>query len=124
MGEFASFVIGAAYVLPAAIIYAVRKTKKNAVVGLCVSTATVVIVGSLMNAFVLIPMYVKLYFHGNIDILISMGTEVHAQIKDLTTFVVLAVAPFNLLKYGALSIITLLIYKRISRVLKNPLEKV
>ncbi|MBR5666957.1 MAG: ECF transporter S component [Lachnospiraceae bacterium] len=124
VGEFASFVIGAAYVLPAALIYSHRKTKKNAVIGLSVSLFTVVVVGSLMNAFVLLPMYIQLYFHGDKSILIAMGTEVHAQITDITTFVLLAVAPFNLIKYGAISIITMLIYKHISRVLKNPLEKV
>ena len=124
VGEFASFVIGAAYVLPAALIYSYRKTKKTAVIGLSVSVVTVVIVGSLMNAFVLLPMYIQLYFHGDKSILIAMGTDVHKQITDITTFVLLAVAPFNLIKYGAISIITMLIYKHISRVLKNPLEKV
>ena len=55
---------------------------------------------------------------------IGKGTEVHGIIKDLQTFILFAVAPFNLLKYGVISLITILIYKRISRVLKNPLEKV
>ena len=124
VGELASFVIGLSYVLPAAVIYSYRKTKKNAVIGLVVSMITVVVVGSLMNAFVLLPMYAKLYFGGDINAIVAMGTEIHAQIKDVTSFVILAVAPFNLIKYGSISVITMLVYKRISKLLKNPMERV
>lgn len=123
IGELANFGVGVCYVLPASLLYYYRKTKKRAVAGLALSTVICVTVGSLLNAFVLLPAYSKLY-GAPMEYFIGKGTEVHSIIKDLQTFILFAVAPFNLLKYGVISLITILIYKRISRVLKNPLEKV
>ena len=123
IGELANFGVGVCYVLPASLLYYYRKTKKRAVAGLALSTVICVTVGSLLNAFVLLPAYSKLY-GAPMEYFIGKGTEVHGIIKDLQTFILFAVAPFNLLKYGVISLITILIYKRISRVLKNPLEKV
>lgn len=123
IGELANFGVGVCYVLPASLLYYYRKTKRRAVAGLALSTVICVTVGSLLNAFVLLPAYSKLY-GAPMEYFIGKGTEVHGIIKDLQTFILFAVAPFNLLKYGVISLITILIYKRISRVLKNPLEKV
>lgn len=123
IGELANFGVGVCYVLPASLLYYYRKTKKRAVAGLALSTVICVTVGSLLNAFVLLPAYSKLY-GAPMEYFIGKGTEVHGIIKNLQTFILFAVAPFNLLKYGVISLITILIYKRISRVLKNPLEKV
>ncbi|MCR5465928.1 MAG: ECF transporter S component [Lachnospiraceae bacterium] len=123
IGELANFGVGVCYVLPASLLYYYRKTKKRAVAGLALSTVVCVTVGSLLNAFVLLPAYSKLY-GAPMEYFIGKGTEVHGIIKNLQTFILFAVAPFNLLKYGVISLITILIYKRISRVLKNPLEKV
>ena len=124
VGEFANFAMGVCYVLPASLIYYFKKTKRRAVIGLTVSTISCVILGSCLNAFVLLPMYCRVSANLTMDDIISAGHAVHKIINDLPTFIFFAVAPFNLLKYGVASIITMLIYKQISRVLKNPMERV
>ena len=53
-----------------------------------------------------------------IDALVGMGTAVNSHITSLTTFVIFAVAPFNLLKGFLVSLIVFLIYKKISPILK------
>ena len=53
-----------------------------------------------------------------IDALVGMGTAVNGHITNLLTFVVFAVAPFNLLKGAMVSAVVLLIYKKISPILK------
>lgn len=123
VGEFANFAMGVCYILPAGILYYFRKTKKTAIVGLSISTVCCVVLGCFLNAYVLLPMYSKLYFEDNIELIIGMGTKVHSIIKDVPTFVIFAVAPFNLIKYGVSTLITIFIYKRISRILKNPMER-
>lgn len=123
VGEFANFAMGICYILPAGLLYYFRKTKKTACIGLILSTVSCVILGCILNAYVLLPLYSRLYFKDNIQVIIGMGTDVHSIIKDVPTFILFAVAPFNLIKYGAASIITILIYKRISRILKNPMER-
>lgn len=121
IGEFANFAMGVCYVLPAALIYAFKKTKKRAVIGLIIATFMCAILGALLNAFVLLPAYASKF--GGMDNIIKAGTEVNGRITSVATFVFLAVAPFNLIKYATVSAITILIYKRISRILKNPMER-
>ena len=52
------------------------------------------------------------------EAIIEMGSKINGAITDVTTFVILAVAPLNLLKGGAVSLITVLVYKRLSSVMK------
>ena len=118
VGELANFVMGCAYVVPAGIIYYNNKNRKNAVIGLIVGAIVSITAGSLLNAFLLLPVYAKIYGMP-IENLIAMGTEKNAGISGMTTFILLAVAPFNLVKYGLVSIITMVIYKPISRLLKE-----
>ncbi|MBQ9119329.1 MAG: ECF transporter S component [Lachnospiraceae bacterium] len=117
VGEFANFLIGCAFVVPASIFYYAKKTKKNAIIGLVTGTVTCALVGCFLNAFVLLPAYSRA-FHMEMDVLIAMGTEKNSLISGMFSFVVFAVAPFNILKCGIVSVITLFIYKKISRLLK------
>lgn len=117
VGELANFVIGIALVLPAALIYKRKKTKKGAIVGLVTGTLFMTISGCFINAYVMLPTYAKA-FGMPIEALVGMGSAVNANITDLFTFVMFAVVPFNLLKGVLVSIIVLLIYKKISPILK------
>lgn len=118
VGEFANFLIGCSYVVPASIIYYRNKSKKNAVLGLVIGTVTCAVVGCLLNAYLLLPAYSKA-FHMEIDALIAMGTAANKAIDSMFTFVLFATAPLNILKCGLVSVITMLIYKPISRILKG-----
>jgi riboflavin transporter FmnP len=44
-----------------------------------------------------------------------MGSAIHANVTDLTSFVIFCVAPLNLLKGAVISILTMLLYKRVAR---------
>jgi riboflavin transporter FmnP len=48
-----------------------------------------------------------------------MGSSINANIKNLTTFVLLSVAPLNLIKGTLVSYLTLLLYKRVEKLLFN-----
>lgn len=117
VGELANFLIGCALVAPASIIYSVNKTRKGAVTGLVAGTAFMVVAGVLLNAFLLLPFYAQ--FMGGMDALIAVGTEMHASINNPISFALLLVAPFNLVKGILVSVITMLLYKRISRLIKG-----
>ena len=121
VGEFANFVIGCALVLPAAIIYKRKKTKKGAMIGLVTGTLFMTFAGCFINAYIMLPTYAKA-FGMPIDALVEMGSAVNASITDLFTFVMFAVVPFNLLKGVLVSIIVLLIYKKISPILKMNMQ--
>ncbi len=111
-GELANFLIGCALVVPASIIFKKKPNLKGAIIGCVVGTASLTIFGCLINAFVLLPVY-AFFFHMPMEALIEMGTALNAHITSLFSFVVLAVAPFNLLKGVSSSIIVCLLYKKL-----------
>lgn len=123
VGETANFIIGCSMVVPAAIIYHKNKTLKSAIKGLIFGTIIMVILGNFMNAYVIIPAYVYFSSKFTMEGIIQMGTKINPAIKDLKTFIFYAVTPFNLLKGVLVSLITVLIYKKISREIKKILQK-
>lgn len=117
VGELGNFIVGCAFLIPAGILYWRKKTFKRAVIALVVGGLTMVAAGSLMNAYVLLPLYASAF--GGMQNIIAAGTAVNGHITSVATFVLLAVAPFNLVKAVLVSVLTLLLYKRISVLLKK-----
>ena len=114
VGDFANFAVGCSLVLPATLIYHLGKSKKSAVIGLILGTLMLTVFGSIFNAIYLLPKFSEL-FGLPLDNIIAMGAAIHPAVADLPTFVALCVAPLNLLKGGAISVLTLLLYKRVAR---------
>lgn len=117
VGELANFAVGCSLVLPASIIYIFKKKKSFALIGCIVGTVCMTIFGTGFNAVYLLPKFAQL-FHTELDYLIAAGTEINSHITDVFTFVFFAVAPLNLVKGTAVSVVTMLIYKPLSPVLK------
>ncbi len=118
VGEFSNFCNGCCYVVPASVIYYANKKRSSAAIGLAVGTLSVVVLSCFLNVYVMLPTYSKV-FGMPLDVIIGMGTEKNASIKDMMTFVIYAVVPFNLIKYGLVAIITFFIYKKIRFLLKK-----
>lgn len=116
VGELANFLIGCSLIVPAGIIYRKMKTRKGAIIGMVTGTVFMTLVGCALNAYLLLPTYAAA-FQMPIEGLVQMGTAVNGNITDIFTFVMFAVAPFNLLKGVLVSLIVFLIYKKISPVL-------
>ena len=116
VGDFANFVVGCSFVLPASIVYHIRKTRTTAVVGLTTGTLTMTVFGSLFNAVYLIPTFANL-FGMPLDAIIGMGSAVNPAINSVSTLVLMAVVPFNLVKGVIVSTVTFLLYKRLERAL-------
>ncbi|MDO4478763.1 MAG: ECF transporter S component [Lachnospiraceae bacterium] len=117
VGELGNLVVGMALFLPAGLIYKKVKTRKGALIGLITGSVVMILAGSLMNAYVLLPMYAAAF--GGMEGILAFGTEIHASVNSVASFVALCVAPFNLVKAIITSILTLLLYKRISVLIKG-----
>ena len=123
VGDFANFVVGCSFILPASIIYHARPGRKTALIGMGAGTLVLTVFGSLFNGFYLIPKFAVL-FGMPMDAIVAMGTKVNAAITDVWTLVAFAVVPFNLVKGVAVSALTFLLYKRISPILhKNDAKR-
>ena len=103
VGDLGNFLIGCAMCIPASLIYQKLHSRKGAIIGM--------VTGTVFMAY-------AAAFHMPIDALVAMGTAVNSHINSLLTFVLLSVAPFNLLKGFLVSLIVFLIYKKISPILQ------
>ena len=113
VGDFANFVVGCCFVLPAVVFYHIRKTKTGAVIGLVIGTLCMTVFGTAFNAVYLLPKFSEL-FHMPLDKIIAMGADIHAGISSVSSFVFWCVAPLNLVKGAVVSLLTMLLYKHVA----------
>lgn len=120
VGDLANFVIGCSFILPASAIYAFRKNKKTAIFACVTGTLIMTVFGTAFNAVYLLPAFSRLYSLP-LDNLLAMGSEVNPWVQEgsIVSFVVACVAPLNLIKGISVSVVTMLIYKPLSPVIKT-----
>ena len=107
-------------IVPASAVYSFKKTKKNAVIACIAGTLVMAVFGTAFNAVYLLPAFSKFYGMP-LDTILAMGTEVNPLAKEgsIVSFVVAWVAPMNLIKGTLVSVVTLLIYKPLSPIIKT-----
>ena len=116
VGELADFIMGAALLIPASVIYHRHKTRKNALIGMLVGTICTAVVGVLANKFIMLPFYMGA-FHMDME-----GILAYAKVSGVDSewkLLLLITGPFNLLKGAVLSAVTFLIYKPLSPILHS-----
>ena len=118
VGDLANFIIGCSFVLPASIIYRMNKSKQTAKIACAAGTLIITAFGSMFNAFYLLPAFSALYGMP-MENLVAAGTAVNPAITDVSTFVLFAVAPLNFIKGTLISVITMLVYKKLSVIIKR-----
>lgn len=101
VGEFANFVICGILCFTAGIIYKYNRTYKGAVISLICATVTMAIAGMAANKFIMLPLYMP-----------------DAEPAVVAKLIFATILPFNIVKGIVLSIITMLLYKRISKIIK------
>ena len=114
VGELADFIMGAALLIPASIIYHRNKTRKNALVGMIIGTICTAVVGVLVNKFIMLPFYMGA-FHMDMDAIVAFANV--GGVDTEWKLLLLITGPFNLLKGAVLSAVTFLIYKPLSPIL-------
>ncbi len=117
VGELANFLIGCSLTVPAAFVYKYRKSRGGAITSLAVGVLSLVFIGALVNYFVMIPAYAKVFFGGNIDGIVALGGAIFPFVDDLFDFVLVCTSPFNLIKGTVCSLICYILYKRVSPIL-------
>ena len=117
VGDLANFLIGCMLVLPASIVYQFKKSRNTAIAGCVVGTVVMTVFGTWFNAVYLLPAFSKL-FGMPLDVILGMGSAINPKVTDLTTFVILMVAPINIIKGVGISVLTMLIYKKVSPIIK------
>lgn len=116
VGELADFLVYGSYVLTAGLIYRKNKSKKGALISCVCGTAAMTVVGALANRFLIIPFYSKIM---PIEAIVSACNAINPMIDSVNAYILFGAVPFNLLKGIILSLLTFLLYKRLSHVMKG-----
>ena len=116
VGELANFLNGASFVFVAGIIYKYRKTKKGAVIGAFAGTLTMCIVGFIVNILITYPFYFSIMSK---DAVIGMYTMLCPWANTLIKGLLVFNLPFSFVRGILLSVITMLVYKRLSPIIKG-----
>lgn len=111
VGELANFLVMAAYVVP---IAALRK-RNNKVIGFVAGTVGLIVVGVLVNTFITVPFYLKV-FGG--EMVYNMVGATIPSIDSVWELVLIGITPFNLVKGIVVSLVGYYAWKAFRKVLK------
>lgn len=127
VGELSDLITSCMFAVTAGIIYKKHRTFKGALAAMAIGTAAEVAVAILINWLVLVPFYVKVFFGGNWAPLVGMMKPLFPECTKATFYsyyLWLSVLPFNLLRCLVAIVVTLLVYKRISRLINSVNRKI
>ncbi|MGM9551417.1 MAG: ECF transporter S component [Clostridia bacterium] len=117
VGELSNFILGASFVIPVGLIYKHNKTKKTAIISLLVGCLTMAAMGFFSNYFIVYPLYDM--FVVKMDAIIGMYRAILPSCDSLAECLLIFNVPFTFVKGAICSIITIVIYKRVSRLIKG-----
>ena len=116
VGELSNFILGAAFVLPAGLIYLKHKTKKRAVAGSFIGAALMAAVSFPSNLFLVYPVY---YNFMPKETILNLYQAIWPAMDSIEKSLLVFNVPFTFVKGLICVIITLLVYKKLSPLLKG-----
>ena len=122
IGELANLMFTLAYVLPASLIYRIKRTKGGAVVSLISATIVASVIAVILDWFVVFPVYMKV-FGLDMPTLLAMSTENNPLVKNAGSLMWFSVFPANLLKYACASVITFFVYSPLRKLINSVTHK-
>ncbi len=126
VGDLANLLIGFGFVIPAGILYKHFRTIKGALLSLAVGTVSSITVAILSNWLLLIPFYITNMFDGSWEPLLGMMRPLFPSVTKDTFYgfyLWVSVLPFNAMRCLIASLVTLLVYKHISRAIDRINDK-
>lgn len=116
IGELADLLMGAAFILPGALMYRRNKTRKTALLGMLAGIATMVVIAIPSNYYILFPFYQKFVPY---DAVVNMGKALFPFIDGIWQFLLTVTALFNLIKGTAICLVAYVLYKPLSPLLHS-----
>ncbi len=118
IGELSNFVLGATFVLTAGLIYKHKKTKKNAVLAGVMGALAMGIICFPLNNFVIYPLYYSVLGLPEPAVL-GMYQVLLPSVKNIPQALLIFNVPFTFVKGMISVVVSILIYKPISPLLKG-----
>lgn len=116
VGELSNFILGASFVFTAGMIYKYKKNRKSAIIGSLLGALTMAVISLFSNYYLVYPVYTKFM---PIDAIIAAYQEINPSVDGLWNCLIMFNMPFTFMKGFFSVIITLLVYKRLSPIIKG-----
>lgn len=116
IGELANFLMGGTFVVTAGFLYQQHKTKRRAWVSCAAGSIAMGVMAAIANYFILLPLFETFL---PLEQLIASFSEFIPFIKTKLDIVLYNALPFNILKGLAISLVTMMVYKRLTPILKG-----
>lgn len=117
IGDIFDFVTSSVFVLTAGMIYLKNKTKKGAVIGCLVGTVIFTLISLPLNYFIVYPIYFKAF--GGEAAILGMYRELMPDVKNIFSALCIFNLPFTFVKGVICALITILVYKPLSPIIKG-----
>lgn len=117
-GELQDFILLSLFVIVAVSVYNRHRTRKGAVVGCLAGTLVMSLAGMATNYLFIIPFYSKVMMMP-LDVIFGACAEINPHISGMSTYLLIGVLPFNLIKGGIITLITMVVYKKLSVFIKS-----
>ncbi len=119
VGELSNFILGACFVLPAGLVYKKWKGRKAAVIGSLAGAVLMALVSIISNYFIVYPFYYAIMPK---EVILAAYQAILPGMKNILECLVVFNTPFTFVKGLFSVIITLLVYKHISPIIKGAQE--
>lgn len=116
VGELSNFLLGAAFVLPAGLIYKKRKNRAGALAGALIGSAAMALLSLPSNYFIVYPAYCLVM---SMEAILDLYRAINPNVNGLWDALVWFNLPFTFVKGLLNTAVTFLIYKRVSPILKG-----
>ncbi len=116
VGELSNFLLSAFFVFTAGLIYKRKKTKKNALVGAVCGIVVMCLMSLVTNTFLVYPAYTKLY---GVEAIIGMASSILPSVDSTFDVILIFNTPFTFVKGLLNTVLTFLLYKRLSGIIQT-----
>lgn len=116
IGELSNFILGSIFVLSAGYIYKKKKTRSSALIGTVIGSALMAIISLFSNYYIVYPIYANLM---PMEAIMGMYQTIYPEVKNLWQALLVFNVPFTFVKGMLNAVITFIIYKKISPIIKG-----
>ena len=122
VGELFDLILSLSVVLPSSLFYYFDRTRRGGLIGILISFVLWLVVAVVLNYAFVLPFYIRFFFKDNVEAFVGMVSKT---IKGITTenfmtyYLFAACLPFNAIVGFVNIAVDILVYKRISVLLKR-----
>ncbi|MFQ9986033.1 MAG: ECF transporter S component [Lachnospiraceae bacterium] len=116
VGELSNMILGLAFVIPAGLVYNYRRTMRGGILGALLGAVTMAVISVFTNYFVVYPVYTSFM---PMETIIQAYQMINPNVENLWQALIWFNMPFTFIKGLSCVLITILVYKPLSPLIKG-----